>query len=124
MWKAENFKIRLLGPFWPKSGLFRPKEDQFTRIFSKRSAIRPMADKADLLGSTALQNKIFFNLSLFPAQTVAARQGPLPGQVAQCTLRSVTHNPGLLWESLVPSSLYLQVLAFALQLQSLHVNSS
>ena len=46
-------KIRLVGPFWPKSGLFRQKEDQFRSIFSKRSAIRPRSDKADLLGSTA-----------------------------------------------------------------------
>ena len=53
MWKAEKLKIRLFGPFWPKSGLFRQKEDQFRSIFSKRSAIRPRSDKADLLGSTA-----------------------------------------------------------------------
>ena len=45
-------KIRLLGTFWPKSGLFRQKEDQFRSIFWKRSAIRPRSDKADLLGST------------------------------------------------------------------------
>ena len=36
----------------PKSGLFRQKEDQFRSIFSKRSAIRPRSDKADLLGNT------------------------------------------------------------------------
>ena len=53
MWKAEKFKIRLFGPFWPESGLFRQKEDQFRSIFLKRSAIRPRSDKADLLGSTA-----------------------------------------------------------------------
>ena len=52
MWKADKLKIRLFGPFWPKSGLFRQKEDQFRSIFSKRSAIRPRSDKADLLGST------------------------------------------------------------------------
>ena len=38
----------------PKSRLFRQKEDQFRGISSKRSAIRPRSDKADLLGSTAL----------------------------------------------------------------------
>ena len=54
MWKADKVKIRLLGRFWPKSGLFRQKEDQFRSIFSKRSAIRPRSDKADLLGSTAV----------------------------------------------------------------------
>ena len=52
MWKAEKLKIRLFGPFWPKSGLFRQKEDHFRSIFLKRSAIRPRSDKADLLGST------------------------------------------------------------------------
>ena len=45
-------KIRLFRLFWPKSGLFRQKEDQFGGIFSKRSANRPRSDKADLLGST------------------------------------------------------------------------
>ena len=53
-------KIRLFGPFWPKSGLFRQKEDQFRSIFSKRSAIRPRSDKADLLGSTAYIRFVFF----------------------------------------------------------------
>ena len=48
MWKAEKLKIRLFGPFWSKSGLFRQKEDQF------RFAIRPRSDKADLLGSTVM----------------------------------------------------------------------
>ena len=52
MWKAEKVKIRLFGHFRPKSGLFRQKEDQFGSIFSKRDAIRPRSDKADLLGST------------------------------------------------------------------------
>ena len=50
---AEKVKIRLVGLFRQKSGLFKQKEDQFRSIFSKRSAIRPRSDKADLLGSTA-----------------------------------------------------------------------
>ena len=50
--KAKKVKIRLFGLFKPKSGLFRQKEDQFRSIFSKRSAIRPRSDKADLHGST------------------------------------------------------------------------
>ena len=54
MWKAKRVKIRLFRLFRPKSGLFRQKEDQFRSIFSKRSAIRPRSDKADLLGSTEL----------------------------------------------------------------------
>ena len=54
MQKAEKGKIRLLGLFRPKSGLFRLKEDQYWSIFSKRSDIRPRSDKADLLGGTAL----------------------------------------------------------------------
>jgi hypothetical protein len=54
MWKAEKLKIRLFVPFWPKSGLFRQKENQFKSFFSKRSAIRPRSDKVDLLGSTAM----------------------------------------------------------------------
>ena len=43
-----------------KRKLFRPKEDQFRSIFSKRSDIRPRSDKADLLGSTgaAAANKV------------------------------------------------------------------
>ena len=51
--KAKRVKIRLFRLFRPKSGSFRQKDDQFRRIFSKRSAIRPRSDKADLLGSTA-----------------------------------------------------------------------
>ena len=33
------------------------------------------------------------NLSLLPAQTVSAKQGPLPGQVTVCRHRTVTPNP-------------------------------
>ena len=35
------------------------------------------------------------NLSLLPAHTVSARQGPLPGQKAQCRYKTVTPDPGL-----------------------------
>ena len=50
MWvRLKMVKIRL---FRPKCGLFRQKEDQFGGIFSKRSAIRPRSDEADLHGST------------------------------------------------------------------------
>ena len=35
------------------------------------------------------------NLSLLPAQTVSAKQGPLPGQVVVCRHRTVTPNPVL-----------------------------
>ena len=35
------------------------------------------------------------NLSLFPAQTLFAKQGPLPGQVAVWIHRTVSPNPGL-----------------------------
>ena len=35
------------------------------------------------------------NLSLLPAHTVSARQGPLPGQLVQCRQRTVTSDPGL-----------------------------
>ena len=34
------------------------------------------------------------HMSLLLAQTVSARQGPLPGQVAQCRHRTVTPHPG------------------------------
>ena len=56
MWKAKTLKIKLFGLIGPKSRLFQQKEDQFKSIFSKRSAIRPRSDKADLLGSTALSS--------------------------------------------------------------------
>ena len=59
MLKAENLKIRLFGLFWPKSGLFRQKEDQVRSIFLKWSAIRPRSDKADLLGSTAFSGALY-----------------------------------------------------------------
>ena len=65
MSKAENVKIRLFGLFGPKSGLFRQKEDQFRSIFSKKSAIRPKYDKADLLGSTAFKLGGELDLDLF-----------------------------------------------------------
>ena len=34
-------------------------------------------------------------ISLLQAQTVSAKQGPLPGQVAVCRHRTITHNPVL-----------------------------
>ena len=55
MWEAEKVKIRLFGLFRPKSRLSKQNEDQFRGIFSKRSAIIPRSDKADLLGSSAVQ---------------------------------------------------------------------
>ena len=36
MWKADKLKIWLFGPFWPKSGLFRQKEDQFRSTFFQK----------------------------------------------------------------------------------------
>ena len=54
VWTAKKVKTRLFRLFSPKSGLFKQKEDQFRSFFSKRSAIRPRSDKADLLGSTGM----------------------------------------------------------------------
>ena len=56
MSKAENLKIRLFGLFWPKSGLFRQKEDQFRSIFFKG----PLSDqgliKRTYLAALEVQN--------------------------------------------------------------------
>ena len=55
MREAKKVKIWHFRLYRPKSGLFfRQKEDQFRSIFSKRSAIRPRDDTADLLGSNAV----------------------------------------------------------------------
>ena len=60
MWKAEKVKTRPFELFRPKSRFYRKKEDQFGILFSKRSAIRPRSDLADLLGSTDIVNAIVF----------------------------------------------------------------
>ena len=51
--RLKQWNLDLFNFFGQKKRLFRQKEDQFRSIFSKRSAIRPRSDKADLLGSTA-----------------------------------------------------------------------
>ena len=45
-WKSDFFDF-----VGQKADFLGKKEDQFRSIFSKRSAIRPRSDKADLLGS-------------------------------------------------------------------------
>ena len=67
------------------------------------------------------------NLSLLPAQTVSAKQGPLPGQVGVCRHRTVTPNPVLVNpESFMEASQSAGALSLAARsllnwgLQSLH----
>ena len=55
MWKAKKVKIRLFGLFRPKSGPSK-KKDQFRRIFSKRSVIRPILIKRTYLAALHQQD--------------------------------------------------------------------
>ena len=58
------------------------------------------------------------NLSLLPAHTVFARQGPLPGQLAQCILRTIPPNLGLVNpESFMEASWSAGALLFCLKLE-------
>ena len=96
MWKAENLKIRLFGPFWPKSRLFRQKEDQFRSIFSKRSDIRPRSDKGDLLGDLGdLEEAVGGDVVPHEVEAVGGGEGaahgwcPAPGPGRSPVLRPV-----------------------------------